>query len=125
MPSDRPDGWYVPQSHRVWWRGADAVTVESSQVIQSASKVEATNNLSGSDAMMKLKVVDEAGTYLGTISAIEIDGERGTITQLSASKGGMLGIGGSTATIDAGMIRSVGPELVMVATDGSIVASRA
>jgi len=91
-------------------------------MIQSASKVEATNNLSDPDAVMKLKVVDEAGTYLGTIAAIEIDGERGAITQMSASKDGMLGIGGTTATIDTGMIGSVGPELVMVITDGSTVA---
>jgi hypothetical protein len=45
------------------------------------------------------KVVDHAGTLLGTISRVEIDPGSGAITQLSAHTGGMLGTGRVTGVL--------------------------
>jgi sporulation protein YlmC with PRC-barrel domain len=75
------------------------------------------------DALRKLKIVDHAGTLLGTISRVEIDPASGEITQLAAHKGGMLGMGGATTPIDARAIVSVGPELMTVDTEAPVLAA--
>lgn len=97
--------------------GSDAVTVASSQVTQTRSSGSAMGDLRGLDELGKLKVVDEAGTFLGTISDLDVDPETGAITRLRAHKGGMLGVGGTTTPIDAASVLMVGPELLTVTTD--------
>ena len=54
---------------------------------------------------------------------IEIDPASGAITQLAAHIGGMLGLGGTTTAIDAQAIISVGPELMIVDTEASVLAA--
>lgn len=95
--------------------GADAVTVESSQVTQTPSKGGAFSALSGLGKVKGLKVVDETGTLLGTVHSIAIDQVTGEIVSLIAHKGGVLGLGGTSATIEAGAIRSVGSDVMTVA----------
>lgn len=65
----------------------------------------------------KLKVVDNEGTFLGTLDTIEFDPATGLVTQLSAHKGGLLGMGGTTTPIDASSIVKVGSELLTVTMD--------
>jgi sporulation protein YlmC with PRC-barrel domain len=96
--------------------GADAITVESSQVTQVAGKEGAFSNLLGLSKIKGLKVIDTAGTLLGTIASVEIDLADGRAVNLTAHKGGVLGIGGTSTTIDTAAIRSVGAEIVTVAT---------
>lgn len=103
--------------------GTDAITVASSQVTQTPSTGGAADGLLDLDALRKLKIVDHAGTLLGAISRVEIDPTSGAITQLSAHKGGMLGMGGTTTPIDAQAIVSVGPELMTVNTEASVLAA--
>ena len=69
----------------------------------------------------KLKVVDESGTFLGTISAVELDPAGGRLDGLSAHKGGLLGLGGTTTTIDVANVRGVGPEVLTIAETGDDV----
>lgn len=97
--------------------GSDAVTVENSGVTQAASKGGAFASLIGLSKFKGLKVVDSTGTFLGTISAVDLDEVGGRLLGLTVHKGGVLGLGGTTKTIAAEMIRSVGPEIVTVATD--------
>lgn len=102
--------------------GADAITVASSAATQTPSGATA-DDLRDLDAVGKLKVVDQAGTFLGTVSQVEIDPATGEITRLAAHKGGMLGMGGATTPIDARAIVSVGPELLTVNTEASVLAA--
>jgi sporulation protein YlmC with PRC-barrel domain len=103
--------------------GTDAITVASSQATQTPSTGGAADGLLDLDALRKLKIVDHAGTLLGTISRVEIDPASGAITQLSAHKGGMLGMGGTITPIDAQAIVSVGPELMTVNTEAAVLAA--
>lgn len=94
--------------------GTDAVTVESSQVTQTASKGGEFGNLVELDALKQLKVVDSAGTFLGTLHDLELDPSTGRALRIVVHKGGMLGLGGDTTTIEAESIRSVGGDLITV-----------
>jgi sporulation protein YlmC with PRC-barrel domain len=103
--------------------GTDAITVASSQATQTPSTGGAADGLLDLDTLRKLRVVDHAGTLLGTISRVEIDPASGAITQLVAHKGGMLGMGGETTPIDARAIVSVGPELMTVNREDPVLVS--
>ena len=95
--------------------GTDAVTVESSRVTQAAGKGGTFGALAGLANFKGLKVVDEAGTYLGQISGIGLEQTSGRVLRVTTHKGGVLGLGGTKTTIDAAAIHSVGPEVVTVA----------
>lgn len=99
--------------------GADAVTVESGQVTQTDSSGGAFGALPGLDELKKLKVVDEAGTLVGMLSGIDLDPATGRVTGVSVHKGGLLGLGGTTVTIDPAAIRGVGSELLTVNASGA------
>jgi sporulation protein YlmC with PRC-barrel domain len=103
--------------------GADAITVASSQATQTPSTGGVTDGLRNLDALRKLKIVDHAGTLLGTISRVDIDPTTGAITQFTAHTGGMLGLGGTTTPVDTRAIVSVGPELLTVNTEASVLAA--
>ncbi len=103
--------------------GTDAITVASSQVTQTPSTGGAADGSLDLDALRKLKVVDRAGTLLGTISRVEIDPASGAITQLTAHKGSILGMGGTTTPIGAKAIVSVGPELLTVNIEAPVLAA--
>ena len=101
------------QIHQI---GSDAVTVTSSQVTQTPSTGSALGELVSLHDLGKLKIVDETGTFLGTIHDVDVDVVSGKVTQLTAHKGGLLGVGGTTTSIDAGSILMAGPELLTVTT---------
>jgi sporulation protein YlmC with PRC-barrel domain len=96
--------------------GSDAVTVASSQVTQTPSTGSALGDLRSLQDLGKLKIVDQAGTFLGTLSDLDVDPDTGQITRLTAHTGGMLGMGGTTTVLEADMILTVGPEMLTVAT---------
>jgi sporulation protein YlmC with PRC-barrel domain len=93
--------------------GTDAITVESSHVTRATGGTFGT--LVGLGDFKKLKVVDEAGTLLGTLSGIELDPATGRLVGLTAHKGGLLGLGGTTTPIDTALVRGIGPEVLTVA----------
>lgn len=94
--------------------GKDAITVPSDDVAQWTKPEGALASMPGLDAFKKMKVVDEAGTYLGMVKQVEIDPASGQITHVSTHEGGVLGLGGTTRTISAAEIRSVGNDVVLV-----------
>lgn len=112
--SDQGRGFIIPFRF-VRTIGKDAITVESSQVTQVDGQGGQAQGLLGLEALTKLKAVDEAGTFIGTISQVEIDPATGRIVGLEAHRGGVLGLGGTTTTIAAEQIRAIGPEIVTVA----------
>ena len=95
--------------------GKDAVTVHTSEATQVEGVGSATSSLPSLKSLQTLKVVDESGTFFGVIQGVEIDPTTGAVIELTAHKGGVLGVGGETATIDAEDIRTVGAEVVTVA----------
>jgi len=109
-------GTFVVPFEQIEHVGSDAITVVSSQVTQTPAGGSPAGTLLGLHALGKLKVVDDTGTFLGTIGAIEFDAADGRVTQLSAHKGGILGKGGTTTPIAASAILMVGAELVTVST---------
>ena len=92
--------------------GADAITVESSQVTQADGG--SFGSLVGIGNLKKLKVVDETGTLYGMISSIEVDTATGKVGSFTAHRGGMLGLGGTTTSVTAEQVRGIGPEVVTV-----------
>jgi sporulation protein YlmC with PRC-barrel domain len=94
--------------------GTDAITVESSQATQAPSKGGEFGSLVELTALKQLKVVDAAGTFLGTLHDLELDSTSGQALRIVVHKGGMLGLGGETTTIEAADIRSVGSDLITV-----------
>jgi len=99
--------------------GTDAVMVQSSQATQATAKGGTFDNLVEFDALKKLKVVDAAGTFVGTINDLELDPATGRAIQMTVHKGGILGFSGETTTITAGAINSVGAEVITINTAGT------
>jgi uncharacterized protein YrrD len=94
--------------------GSDAITITTSQVTQTPGADSVGEKLLDMQALRKLKIVDQDGTFLGTLSEIEFDPQSGQVTQLLAHKGGVMGMGGSTTPIDAAAALTVGVELLTV-----------
>ena len=90
--------------------GVDAVTVESGRAIQVAGG----DGMLGLGDLTSLKAVDEAGNFIGTVAGVEIDTATGHIENVTAHKGGVLGLGGQTTTIVAGEVRVIGPDVMTV-----------
>lgn len=95
--------------------GNDAITVESSNVTQVDGQAGTATGVVALDAFLKLKAVDDGGTFVGTVSQLDFDPATGQLTSLDAHRGGVLGLGGTTTTIPASDIRAIGPEIVTVA----------
>lgn len=93
--------------------GADAVTVESSAVTQMSGESGATTEVA-LDTLRKRKVVDQAGTLLGTLHTLDIEPTSGDVSSIVVHKGGILGIGGESHTIPAAAIKSIGTDLITV-----------
>jgi sporulation protein YlmC with PRC-barrel domain len=95
--------------------GADAVTVESSQVTQALSTGDSYAVLPSLRDLGRRKVVDEAGSFLGNVTTIDFDEKSGALRGLTVQRGGVLGIGATTTTLEVAMVRAVGRELITVA----------
>ena len=93
--------------------GRDAVTVPHD--VTRWGDDPGAAGMSGLDALHKLKVVDEGGTFLGTVQELEVAPEDGRVTELQIAKGGVLGIGGETHRLAADQVTSVGDEVLVVA----------
>jgi sporulation protein YlmC with PRC-barrel domain len=99
--------------------GTDAVTVDSSEVTQIASTGGTFDGLPRLTQLLQLKVVDDAGTLIGTLQTVELDPADGRVQRLVAHRGGMFGVGGASTTIAADAIRSVGGDILTVAANAS------
>ncbi len=95
--------------------GPDAVMVPDDASAHTTSAESSLSALPDSAALRTLKVVDEGGTFIGTVKELDIDPGSGAVTQLEAHTGGMLGMGGTTTTIAAADIRSIGDEVLLTA----------
>lgn len=104
------DHAFIVTLDRVIAIGADALMIPDSRAMENATQ----HNLVDLGAIRKLKVVDEVGTYLGTVRDVEIDPDSGKALSLTTQKGGLLGIGGETTTIPMNAVRALGSALVTV-----------
>jgi sporulation protein YlmC with PRC-barrel domain len=92
--------------------GADAITTDSAEALGVQSREG--RHMPGIDEISKLKVVDEHGTLLGTITELDIDPSDGHVAKVDVRKGEILGVGGERQTVDADRILSVGQEVLTV-----------
>lgn len=95
--------------------GPDAIMVESSRVTRAATADGELGGLADFDTLKHLKVVDAAGTLLGTLHDLDVDLTTGQPLRLTIHKGGFLHHGGATVTVAGAAIRSVGRDLITVA----------
>ena len=58
--------------------------------------------------------MDAAGTLVGTLSDIDSNPTSGQVLSLVVHKGGLLGLGGETTTIDASAILGIGAKVITV-----------
>jgi uncharacterized protein YrrD len=93
--------------------GANAVTVPGDMAARWGANASPLASLPKLDDVKKLKVVDEAGTLIGTIDDVCLAPD-GRIAELKVHKGGVLGIGGEKHLISASLITSVGDEVIVV-----------
>ncbi len=56
---------------------------------------------------------------MGTLHDLELDPTTGHVLRIVVHKGGMLGFGGETTTIEAATIRGVGADIITVADVGA------
>ncbi|MGH2600694.1 MAG: MurT ligase domain-containing protein, partial [Dehalococcoidia bacterium] len=94
--------------------GSDAITVPAREVAQWPDASSPLNTFPRLGAIERLKVVDEAGTFLGEVANVEVDPATGAITGLAAHKGGILGIGRTEHTLTGDEILSIGDEVMVV-----------
>lgn len=99
--------------------GSGAITVPDTEVTQWVKPDSAFKGLMNLEEFKKLRVVDEAGTFLGTIQDVEIDPQDGRVTEVATHKGGVLGLGGESHQIPVRQITSIGAEVMVVATMGA------
>ncbi len=96
--------------------GSDAVMVKTPDVTELSRSAGPFSHLRSLADMKKLKLVDEAGTYVGTIRTVEFDPHSGRVDRLLAQTGGVLGLGRTRTTIEGHAVRGVGPDLLTVAS---------
>jgi uncharacterized protein YrrD len=97
--------------------GTDAVMVPADDVAQwMTTAAAAAEGLVSLDALMHYKVVDTAGTFLGTPRAVELEPTDGRLQALAIHKGGLLGLGGETTTVSGSEIASLGADVIGVRT---------
>lgn len=95
--------------------GTDAIMVENSRVTRALIKEGEFGGLVQFDTLKHLKVVDTAGTFLGTLQDLDVDLITGEPRRIAAHKGGFFHLGGETVTLEAVVIRSVGSDLITIA----------
>lgn len=96
--------------------GSDAVMVKTPDVTELSRQGSSFSHLRSLATLKKLKVVDEAGTYVGTIKTIQFDPHSGRVERVLAETGGVLGLGRTHTTIEADAVRGVGDDLLTVAS---------
>jgi sporulation protein YlmC with PRC-barrel domain len=94
--------------------GRDAVMVEGDDVAQWITTSIAAEGLVTFDDLKHHKVVDDAGTLLGTPRAIAVEPQSGRLQQLEVHSGGMLGMGGQTTTVPGSDVTGVGADVIVV-----------
>jgi uncharacterized protein YrrD len=94
--------------------GRDAVMVPSDDVAQWIATSNAGAGLLSFDDLKHRKVVDDAGTLLGTPRAIDVAPQDGRLQQLQVHMGGMLGMGGETTIVASRDLVSVGADVIVV-----------
>ena len=110
-------GESVVPFERVSSFGSDAVMVETPDVSEHAP--QPSSPLRSLADLLKLKVVDQSGAFVGTVKSLDFDPDTGRVERLVAAAGGVLGMGGTSQTVEAVDIRSVGDDLLTISSDAS------
>ena len=93
---------------------SDVVTVPNSTAAQRPQAQDDAEHLASLGEVTKLKVIDEAGAFLGVVQSVEVDPQSGAILELQTQKATALGLGRESHTIAASEVTSVGEEVVVV-----------
>lgn len=68
----------------------------------------------GLEQLGRLKVVDQAGTYVGQIARVGIDPATGNVAELDVRKDDILGLGGESERLSPDDVIGVGRDLITV-----------
>lgn len=92
--------------------GPDAIVARRPTDIEAGGQRRASRP--GLDDIGQLKVVDEAGAYMGRITRVDVDPRTGAVSALDVRRGDVLGIGGETQTLAQDRLIAVGGDLLTV-----------
>ena len=96
--------------------GDDAIMVEQATATQGPTGQAPLVGLRGLADILNLQVVNSAGTHLGQVRDVEINPVGGRLVNLTVHRGGLLGVGGTSVTVEASSIRAIGPKAATVET---------
>ena len=96
--------------------GDDVITVENASATEGVQGNTALDAWRGWKDVSQLRVINGEGSWLGDIRDLEVDPKDGHIGEITAHRGGLLGLGGSSVTIPASAIRGIGPKVITVDT---------
>ena len=108
------EGDYVLPFDRISSVGPDAITVETQDMVRRQVANAPVDNLPGLSELIDLKIVDESGTYQGTVRTFDADGTTGEVSSLDIEKGGVMGLGSEHQSIPVSTIRSIGRGVITV-----------
>ncbi len=91
--------------------GDDAITVPDRSSIEGYEQLFA--GLPNLNRIRRLKVIDDAGQFLGEVADLAIDVSSGRILEFTVHRGGMLGLGGTTVAVPVEAVRSIGDVMVV------------
>ena len=94
--------------------GSDAVTIESAGATQGLTGRAAPEGTHSLSDVTGLAVVNSKGSLLGSVNELEIEPTDGRLIELRVHRGGVLGLGGTTTSVPASVIRGIGAKLVTV-----------
>lgn len=103
--------------------GADVITVENVSVTQGVDGNTNAESYRSLKDLTSLRVITGEGAWLGDVRDVEFDGKTGQVEQVSAHRGGVLGLGGTTVTVPSTAIRGIGPKVITVDLPASAAAS--
>jgi len=115
LKASAPGAKFVIPFEQIKTIGTDAVVVDRPEATQMASTDGTFGHMSGLADLQRLKIVDDAGTFIGTIQKVEFDTGSGHVERLVAHRGGILGAGGTSTSFEGTAIHSVGAEIMTIA----------
>ena len=93
--------------------GPDAITIESSTLIDWNAGPESDVEGKGAQHLRKLAVMDADGAMLGHVHDMDMD-EPGHVENITVRGDGIFGFGGHETRIQTSRVRAVGPKMITV-----------
>jgi sporulation protein YlmC with PRC-barrel domain len=92
--------------------GAEEITATSVDSAETERAEGSLNLMRSLGDLVGLRVLNGEAKYLGDVRSLTIDDETGSLTELEAHSGGMLGLGRNRTVVPVSAIRGIGDDFV-------------